>query len=175
MIFAVRTNDAGTGKATGLMPVQAESRRRVARFLYISDRPARSSWRVDDVSEGRRSERVAWRLVAGNNRPIARSAISYDSVLAAVEAARDLQERIEKFDRGVQFDSTTGVWRWQASDEGQPVADCVYSYARRFECERALRQFAEAVVTAETDVGDVRPLGPNAMRAYDRSASALRR
>jgi hypothetical protein len=143
----------------------------VARFLYISDRTARSNWREAPVSE---HERFAWRMVAGNNRPIGRSPVAYPSLPASVAATAALRRDAELLEGTVVFDATKGEWRWIVTLAGTSVAVCVYPYARRVECARAMRQFIEAVRTAEADVSDLRQLGPSALRAYDEEPPPLR-
>jgi hypothetical protein len=150
-------------RATGQSPVTAAPNRRPARFFYISDRLARPV-AGDGIDHGLR---VAWRLMAGNNRPLGRSAVAYYSLRDAVEAARYVAARANDL-RGLTFiDDPRGVWRWRATIGGTPVAAAVVHYARRLDCERALRQFADAVSNASTEPEDLRPLGPSALRAYD--------
>jgi hypothetical protein len=139
--------------------------RRPARFLFISDRAARSSWH--DVPIG--DERVAWRLVAGNNRAIGRSADVFASLAIAVAATQTVRDCVDRLVGMVTHDQANGNWRWTVSLGRDVLSVCVNAYMRRLECERALAQFLTSVRTAaldSIDAAELHQLGPGALRAY---------
>jgi hypothetical protein len=145
-------------------------RRTSAPFLYISNGDARSAWYEQVASS---SIRVGWRVIAANNRPLGRSAEAFASLAECVTAATRLHREVAQAASSVLFDIADGHWQWTVLLADEPVAVCVHSYKRRVECERALRQFLEAVAEIEPAADEVRRLGPNALRAYDRPPPPL--
>jgi hypothetical protein len=132
--------------------------------MYFSDRGARSNWHDSPIEI---TERVAWRVVAGNNRPIGRCPVPYSSLADAVAAAKLMRDSASQLDGSLAFDGTTGLWRWSASLHTAAVAQSVYAYPRRVECLRSLRQFIDSMPAADLSPLDVRLLGHRAFRAYD--------
>ena len=137
--------------------------RRAPRFLYISDGESRSSWRAPSTSV----ERVAWRFVAANNRPLGRSPIAYPNLRAATRAAGLVRTAADNLVGTVAVDGINGEWRWTATLSNELVAVCVYPYTRRLECGRALRQFLVAVGEVQDEAPELRHLGPTALRVYE--------
>jgi hypothetical protein len=144
--------------------VEQKAARRVARFVYLSASVAPSSARARSSEPG---GRVAWRVVAANNRPLGRSMIAYNTLAECAAAVRLLHDGIGAAIGSVGFDAVTGTWRWTLSLDGRPVAICVNAYGRRIECQRALAQFLVAVAGAESTVQDVRHLGARALYDYE--------
>jgi hypothetical protein len=133
-----------------------------ARFIYISDERSPSPWH--DASTA--GVRVSWRVVAGNNRPLGRSAAVFPSLAECVAAASELHRGIGRADSSVLFDVADGHWRWTVALGGQSVAVSAHAYKRRIECIRALEQFAAAAARAAPEPDGLRRLGPNALRGY---------
>jgi hypothetical protein len=143
---------------------ERSQRRKSARFLYISDADARSSWH--DRPAGL-IVRVGWRVIAANNRPLGRSAEVFGSSAECAEDAARLRHGIERLATSVLFDAAHGYWQWAVALDGRAAAVCVNPYRRRVECERALAQFLDAVRTTDPTVDELRHYGPTALRAYD--------
>jgi hypothetical protein len=133
-----------------------------ARFIYISDERSRSHWHDAPAAE----VRVTWRVVAGNNRPLGRSARVFPSLTECVEAASRLHREIGRADSSVLFDVADGHWRWTVALGGQSVAVSAHAYKRRIECIRSLEQFVAAAASAAPEPDGLRRLGPNALRGY---------
>jgi hypothetical protein len=134
---------------------------RAPRFVYLSDenpgRPAQSLAVVGSV---------AWRILAANNRPLARSVRPFPSLAECVESAIAVKDGLATATKTVAFDPVIGLWRWQLSLGESPVATCVHSYRRRVECVRALTRFERTGVEADPHPPNVRRLGSRAMRDY---------
>lgn len=133
-----------------------------ARFIYISDERSHSPWH-DGASA---DIRVSWRVVAGNNRPLGRSAMVFASLAECVAAATRLHREIGRADSSVLFDVADGHWRWTVALGGQPVAVSAHAYKRRIECVRSLEQFIVATAHAAPEPDGLRRLGPNALRGH---------
>jgi hypothetical protein len=135
--------------------------RRRARFIYLSDATAR------DLAEPTPTYRVAWRVIAANNRPLGRSARTYESYAACRAAVVELQEQIDGLLPSVLFDGAHGHWTWRLDDARGANAVCVHPYLRRVECSRALSQFVLAVSDCEPSLEPLRHFGAHALNAYD--------
>lgn len=133
-----------------------------ARFIYISDQRSRSPWHDASGEDAR----VSWRVVAGNNRPLGRSATLFPSLVECVVAATQLHREIGRAESSVLFDVADGHWRWTVALRGQPVAMSAHAYKRRIECIRSLEQFIAAAAAATPEPDGLRRLGPNALRGY---------
>lgn len=106
---------------------------------------------------------VSWRLVAPNNREIARTpfpAADVDAVSRQVEILRGSAESAPaRLVREAATDDVLAGWRWQLEVAASPVAVGSRLYARRLECEFALNQFrmiapgAEAVLVVRALIG----------------------
>jgi hypothetical protein len=125
---------------------------RSARFVVFSDREARSPIRDSESSNG---QRMSWRVLAGNNRPLGRSMSTYDTFGECVAATDALRASAEQLKAAVTFDHKNVSWRWTLALDEVAVAVSVRSYARRIECTRALQQFIDIVETAP-QVVDIR-------------------
>lgn len=65
-----------------------------------------------------------WRLLASNNREIARSAELFDSFTAAEEAVKQLQSRWEELEVQTFHGPVSARHGWAASFEGAPAVTC---------------------------------------------------
>lgn len=131
-----------------------------ARFVYISDERSDGAWQ--DGTAG--VPHVTWRVVAGNNRTLGRSAATFASLVACVEAATRLHREAGRADSSVLFDLTEGHWRWTVGLAGAPVALSTHAYQRRIECARSLEQFLAAVTHAEPAPERLRRLAAKPVR-----------
>jgi hypothetical protein len=138
--------------------------RRAARYIYLSDADPIAAVRDREDATG---ARIAWRIVAANNRPLGRSEGTYPTLAECVASAGLLHEEIARVETAVGFDASKGQWRWGLTLDGIRVAACVHAYGRRIECHRGLSQFLEAASTALPAPEEVRHLGVRAMRDYD--------
>ena len=118
---------------------------RSARFIVLSDREAPSANRDRELSI---SQRLTWRVVAGNNRPLGRSLVSYAAFEECVAATVTLRQRVAELKPVVVFDHAEAMWRWTVTLDDTPVAASVREYSRRVECTRSLGQFLEILSSA---------------------------
>jgi hypothetical protein len=99
--------------------------------------------------------RIGWRLLAANNREVARSASTFDDVQSCVDAVRDLRNHVSD---GLVIASRTGRadWSWRIRIDGVDQAASSRTYQRRLQCEAACALFVELVPCAEfLDLGFV--------------------
>jgi hypothetical protein len=143
--------------------VQSSRTRASARFIFISDGQPSSSWRDTRLAA---PNRVAWRVLAANNRPLGRSAIAFDSYPDAVADALRLGASVDQLSAGIALGPAREHWIWQLTSTERPVACCVHEYKRRIECARSLEQFLVAVRTADPTTAELRHFGLNALRIY---------
>ncbi len=129
--------------------------------MFVTDAPPRGG-----PVEFARANRVAWRVVAANNRAIGRSSQVYPSLVACRAAVDQLRRHSSEIQSSVLFDSDTGRWSWTVSLAGDAAAECVRSYLRRLECTRALGQFLTALSAAEGANWTVRNLGERALQRF---------
>ena len=142
--------------------------RRTTRFIYVSDATAPTASRHNDNAV---APRYGWRVIAANNRPLGRSASTFDSYQTCREAAERLRDEVDIAESAIHFNNTRGHWTWSVSIDSTNVAVCVHPYLRRIECVRALRQFVEAVAADVPSAEGVRMFGNRALREYDRAAT----
>src|SRR5262249_48336344 len=132
-------------------------------FLYISDDEERSIWQRNAPAAGR----VAWRLLAGNNRSLGQSAGTFATLAECVAAATRLHHEARQAASSALFDLFLGRHlRCTVLLDGQPVAVAAHSYGRKLECARALEQFLELVARAEPAPERLSRLGPNSLRPF---------
>jgi hypothetical protein len=142
-----------------------------ARYIFLTDQePLRARANVSN----RPITRVAWRVLAANNRPLGRSATPFNSLLECHTAALTLHQRVAEISSAVLFYPVDGHWRWTVSLDGVPVAEQVHLYQRRVEANRAVKQFLTAVSAVCPIADEVRPSGQRAMMAYDRIEAGSR-
>ncbi|MBV9823415.1 MAG: hypothetical protein JO144_14370 [Actinobacteria bacterium] len=122
------------------------SSRPSARFVLLTDLPLRVN-RAADVPA---PTRVTWRLMAANNRSIGQAGAIFPGIeecLAGIERIRGSVRAVTvsvQFHCGA-FSSDGSHWTWTVFLHQVPVATSSHRYKRRLECERALRQFLDAV------------------------------
>jgi hypothetical protein len=90
---------------------------------------------------------LRWRLLAANNRDVARSAMGFADVPTCVRAIEQLQRDVAT---GVLMATRTGradwSWRWRIG--GVDVATSSRTYQRRLQCEAACALFIDLVPEA---------------------------
>lgn len=133
-----------------------------ARFIYISDERSRSLLNDDSPTD----THVSWRVVAGNNRPLGRSATEFATLPECIAAATRLHREIGRAESSVMFDVADGHWRWTVALGGDSVAVSAHPYKRRFECCRSLEQFIVEAARAAPEPDGLRRLGPTPLRGY---------
>jgi hypothetical protein len=119
-----------------------------ARFtMYIAPsrgRPGRPLAPDDRVEAG---AQIGWRMLAANNREVARSAATFTAVEDCVEAVVRLQRDVH---HSVTIASRIGRadWSWRLRLDGIDVAASSRTYQRRLQCEAACTLFVELVPEA---------------------------
>ena len=137
-----------------------------ARFVYISDEPARAAM----LEDPRPATRVCWRVMAANNRALGRSRTVFPSLATCRAAALTLQRRIDEVSAVPVLDESVGHWSWTIALDTTEVAVCVHPFQRKVDCLRALRLFVEAVRASDPGAAELRYFGPSSLRSYDRGA-----
>ncbi|HKE66732.1 MAG TPA: hypothetical protein VKB59_19060 [Micromonosporaceae bacterium] len=111
-------------------------------------RPGRPMRAADiDVPE----QPLSWRLLAANNRDVARSAVTYPDLSTCLQAVSDLQARVDET-VAVAARSGRADWSWRLRLDGQDVAMSSRTYQRRLQCEAACALFVTLVRDATTDM-----------------------
>jgi hypothetical protein len=150
----------------GLGTVAAAREHRVAaRFVFLSEAERAGNYTDDADWE----PRVAWRILAANNRSMARSAKLYESLSTCLDAAKLLSE--QGASGSITFESRGSRWCWTLLVAGEPLAVSTHEYQRRIECVRAARQFQNAIVEIAPDLVDVRAVGLRMLATYEPSDS----
>ena len=108
-------------------------------------RPVRS----DDLNSP--DIQLCWRMLAANNRDVARSAIPYADVATCMKAVAELQARLDEV---VIVAARTGRadWSWRLRLDGDDVAISSRTYQRRLQCEAACALFVGLVRDATFDL-----------------------
>jgi uncharacterized protein YegP (UPF0339 family) len=120
-----------------------------ARFtIYIAPsrgRPGRPLAADEDVES---DARFGWRMLAANNREVARSASTFADVVSCVEAVRHLRRNVSD---ALAVASRTGRadWSWRLRISGVDEAASSRTYQRRLQCEAACALFVDLVPDAE--------------------------
>jgi hypothetical protein len=139
--------------------------------VYIAPsrgRPGRPLEHVDRIED---DARFGWRMLAANNREVARSASTFDGVDVCMDAVTELRRDVIG---GVVVASRTGRadWAWRLRIFGVDVAVSSRTYQRRLQCEAACALFVELVPDAEVIDARVLPAvrrdGPTTGRRFDR-------
>jgi hypothetical protein len=94
---------------------------------------------------------LCWRLLAANNRDVARSATTYPDLDACLGAVADLQARIGDA-VAVAARAGRSDWSWRLRIDGDDVAVSSRTYQRRLQCEAAWALFVVLVRDATLDV-----------------------
>jgi uncharacterized protein YegP (UPF0339 family) len=94
---------------------------------------------------------LCWRLLAANNRDVARSSTAYADLDACLDAVANLQARIGD---AVTVAARAGRadWSWRLRLDGDDVAVSSRTYQRRLQCEAACALFVVLVRDATLDV-----------------------
>ena len=91
---------------------------------------------------------VWWRLLGSNNRAVARSAVGFPDLAAALADVERFPERIRVGE--VELVNEQGrQWQWVLRVDDEAVAVSPVSYGRRLECVRAVARL-EAVAGSAT-------------------------
>jgi uncharacterized protein YegP (UPF0339 family) len=98
-----------------------------------------------------RERPLCWRLLAANNRDVARSATAYRDLDACLEAVAQLQGRIADA-VAVAARAGRADWSWRLRLDGDEVAVSSRTYQRRLQCEAACALFVVLVRDATLDV-----------------------
>ncbi|HEY7176619.1 MAG TPA: hypothetical protein VH442_17035, partial [Micromonosporaceae bacterium] len=96
---------------------------------------------------------LSWRLLAANNRDVARSAMPHPDLLTCLQAVAELQGRVDDT-VAVAARSGRADWSWRLRLEGRDVAVSSRTYQRRLQCEAACTLFVGLVHDATVDVFD---------------------
>jgi hypothetical protein len=93
---------------------------------------------------------VRWRLLGGNNRPLARSALDYvdegECRNALTELNKTLSELVGRVDR-----QPPNLWVWRLSDVEGDVAVSAHPYDRQIRSQHAMAQFLQNAARARID------------------------
>ena len=94
---------------------------------------------------------LCWRLLAANNRDVARSARAYSDLDACLDAVAGLQARITD---AITVATRAGRadWSWRLRIDGDDVAVSSRTYQRRLQCEAACELFVVLVRDATLDI-----------------------
>jgi uncharacterized protein YegP (UPF0339 family) len=120
-----------------------------ARFtIYIAPsrgRPGRPLTYDDGIEA---DARFGWRMLAANNREVARSATTFTDVVSCIGAVRDLHRDVSGA-HTVASRTGRADWSWRLRIDGVDVAASSRTYQRRLQCEAACALFIELVPAAE--------------------------
>ncbi|HZU56328.1 MAG TPA: hypothetical protein VFA06_10705 [Actinocrinis sp.] len=98
---------------------------------------------------GTRADLVTWRLLGANNRELGRSPIWYPGWDSCLEAVHVLRRDIGAVASAITAVAAPGgVWSWQLTVGGKPVAVASRPYHRHRECTYNLSHFVAAVPAA---------------------------
>jgi hypothetical protein len=90
----------------------------------------------------------AWRLMASNNRRLARGVTSFTSRRGVVDAITRLRSAPAGITAQVLTDPQNGSWGWRAEYEGVAVAACPHRYERERDCRTGFGRFIDAIPRA---------------------------
>lgn len=97
----------------------------------------------------------AWRLMASNNRRLARGVTSFPSRSLAVDAITLLRTELNEVLAQVRTDPRRGSWTWDAEHGGECVATCPHPYERERDCRGGFQRFVDAVPRAQVAEGGI--------------------
>ncbi|HZX09252.1 MAG TPA: hypothetical protein VFF46_40315 [Kribbella sp.] len=95
------------------------------------------------LEDPRGGERI-WRLLSGNNRPLAMGRGDLRSPLDVLASVRRLAREAEPTLRR----DADGRWRWEITTTDGPDVQCPVVFARRIDARRAFHRFTQAVEQA---------------------------
>jgi hypothetical protein len=93
---------------------------------------------------------LSWRLLAANNRDVARSAVAYGRLDDTLDAVAELQEKVTNA-ISVSTRSGRADWSWRLRLVGRDIAVSSRTYQRRLQCEAACALFVVLVPLAVLD------------------------
>jgi hypothetical protein len=134
----------------------AKSVRNTIRFIFVSDEPTRPSWAKRPP---RRPQRIGWRAIAANNRPMGRSINTFGSLEDCLADLRRLRDHVDRLRSMLAFTDGGSSWTWTLYLDDEPVATCARPASRRVEAVRAVAQFLEIVRSDPESPRQVRNLG----------------
>ncbi|TDO46309.1 hypothetical protein EV643_111162 [Kribbella sp. VKM Ac-2527] len=109
--------------------------------------------RMQFLDDPRGGERL-WRLLSGNNRPLAMgrggSRAPRDELAAVRRLVREAEPKLRR--------DPDGKWRWEISANGGPDVQCPGVFARRVDARRAFHRFTQAVEQAEVTSAQLSPV-----------------
>jgi hypothetical protein len=104
---------------------------------------------------------VRWRMLAGNNRDLARGTVEFADVDACLRGIHALRRGLGRL--VLETCHSGRSWRWFGSLDGEVAVAAARPFGRRIQCERMYERFAVlvvvAVVPAELSVVPARPAG----------------
>lgn len=125
----------------------------LARFtIYIANARARFGPLRATGPADSRTLRVGWRLLAANNRDVARAAIAYGDVTACLDAIRTVQGSLALCSGIVSIGASAGgraEWAWRLRLGNDDLAVSSRTYQRRVQCEAAYELFVSLAPDAE--------------------------
>ncbi|WP_427896336.1 hypothetical protein ACQHIV_20595 [Kribbella sp. GL6] len=104
------------------------------------------------LEDPRGGDRI-WRLLSGNNRPLAIGRGDLRSPLEVLAAVRRLAREAEPTLRR----DPDGRWRWEITADGTDV-QCPVVFARRIDARRAFHRFTQAVEHAVVTTAYLSPV-----------------
>ncbi len=139
------------------------------RFRFLVDEPPGPDEFDDDSSHAAR--RVAWRLLAANNRPIGRSVHTHGSLREAQESARTVTRLAGDGLYTLGFHSAQSRWGWTLTVQGHALATATHLYQRRVECQRGAEQFRLRAGSALSLDDTLWVAGASVFAVYDESGA----
>lgn len=127
------------------------------RFLILCGPPSLDPSTVGYPPEEAETEGwwYAWRLMASNNRRLARGVTSFTARSAAVDAITRLCDAMSVLELRILTDARDGSWEWCADHDGATVARCPHSYERERDCRGGFQRFVDAASRAQVAEGAV--------------------
>jgi hypothetical protein len=95
------------------------------------------------LEDPRGGERI-WRLLSGNNRPLAMGRVGLRAPADELAAVRRIARAAEPTMRR----DADGRWRWEITTDGGTDVHCPVVFARRIDARRAFHRFTQAVEQA---------------------------
>jgi len=93
---------------------------------------------------------LSWRLLAANNRDVARSAVVYGDLAYVLDSVAELQETVGNA-IAVSTRSGRADWSWRLRLDARDIAVSSRTYQRRLQCEAACALFVVLVPLAIVD------------------------
>ena len=93
---------------------------------------------------------LSWRLLAANNRDVARSAVAYGDLADVLDSVAELQEKVGDA-IAVSTRSGRADWSWRLRLDARDIAVSSRTYQRRLQCEAACSLFVVLVPLAVVD------------------------